>query len=69
MINPDLIQQFTEKLESRNASDFVLDLIENFDGYFGNYLSVKHAKALMMREECDDPNCDHCNPFDDDVIG
>ncbi len=70
MINPDLIHQFIEKLESRNATDFLLDLIENYDGHLGSFLLGKHRRTMLEREEfCNNPDCDHCNPFDDDVIG
>ncbi len=69
MINPDLIQQFTEKLEERNASDLLEDMIANYDGYLANFLM---AKQMRKNNYCDDPDCLHCNPdtepFEDDLI-
>lgn len=67
MINPDLIQQFTEKLEERNAEDFLQVLCNEFDGFFGAYLT---RKQMLKDQMCDDPECPHCNPeqeFPDEI--
>jgi len=68
MIDEELLQTFKQKLEERNANDYLSVLVSEFDGFLGNYLM---RKQMLKDNACDDPDCLHCNPdreFEDDLI-
>lgn len=68
MIDEELLQTFKEKLESRNANDFLQNLVDFYEGHLGQFLV---RKQMLKDNACDDPDCLHCNPdgaFEDDLI-
>lgn len=59
----ELFETFKQRIKRRNAEDFLQDLNNHFDGYFGHYLQQR-----QMRTD-HDLECEHCqDPLDQDVL-
>lgn len=59
-----LLLELERQIKFRNADDFLEDIIEHFDGYFGSYLTGRQ----MERDH--DQNCQHCkDELDAGLIG
>lgn len=58
-----LLEDLRRKIEARNAVDFLEDVVDHFDGFFGSFLTQKQMAADH------DAHCEHCkDPLDQDVL-
>lgn len=46
------LEQFRKQIESRNAQDFLADLILHFSGHLGSFLVSKQIEADHANGEC-----------------